>query len=37
MDKYEQIQGKTFTIVISIVLVVIFIMGMYLVFKKDEK
>ena len=36
MDKYEQIQGKTFTIVISIVLVVIFIMGMYLVFKKDE-
>ncbi len=37
MTTYEENQGKTFTIVISIILVAIFVTGMFLIFKKEEK
>lgn len=37
MTKYEESQGKTLTIIISIVLVLLFIFGMFLIFKKEEK
>lgn len=37
MNTYEENQNKTFTIVISIVLVAIFVVGMFLIFKKEEK
>lgn len=37
ISNYEESQGKTFTIIISIVLVAIFVAGMFLIFKKEEK
>ena len=37
MTKYEESQGKTLTIIISIALVLLFIFGMFLIFKKEEK
>lgn len=37
LTEYEKNQGKTFTIVISVVLVALFTLGMILIFKKEEK
>lgn len=37
VTKYEENTGKTFTIVISVILVAMFIVGMFLIFKKEEK
>lgn len=37
LTEYEENQGKTFTIIISVVLVALFTVGMFLIFKKEEK